>query len=291
MNPKTVWMMLTVSAPTEVLEALVVLLAEWGCGGVVEAPRAITAYFPPEAREGIEARLERYAADLGAPVRWSWQSQEGEPWRDAWKAFFRPSRLSPRLAVCPSWEDWVPLQSGVRVIRMDPGRAFGTGTHETTRLCLGLIDRLLAEGLPAPGFLDVGCGSGILSVAALLLGATRAVALDLDPLAAEATLENARKNGVDESLLVVQGDLRAVHGSYPLVAANILYQVLMGLAPTLCERVAPGGRLILSGVLEQELPSASALYAAHGLRETLRETAGDWGALVLERPGGAVSLR
>lgn len=276
------WMRLETTAPPEVLEALASLLTEWGSGGVVEGEGRLTAYFPPPAREEVEARLRRYAADLGRPVAWRWEAETGEPWREAWKAYFRPSRVSARLAVCPSWEEWAPEDPAVRVIRMDPGRAFGTGTHETTRLCLGILDDLLAGDTP-PTLLDVGCGSGILSVAARLLGVPRVVALDLDPLAAEATRENAAANGVDAGLLVLQGDLRSVRTRFPLVVANILYQVLLGLAPGLCERVAPGGRLVLSGMLASELTGAAAHYARHGLREVRREVDREWGALVLRR--------
>ncbi len=170
----------------------------------------------------------------------------------------------------------------MRVIRLDPGRAFGTGTHETTRLCLGLLDRALSAR-PGAQVLDVGCGSGILSIGALLLGAGRAVALDIDPLAAQAARENARRNGVADRLRVVAGDLRAVGGAYPLVVANILYQVLLGLAPELSTRVEPGGTLILSGLLTQEAASAETVYGALGLRPETREVEGEWAAVVLRR--------
>ncbi len=278
------WLQLRVEASREVREALTLLLTEWGAGGVVEEPRAVSAYFPPAAREDLDARLDRYAQDLGQPVGWSW-SPVAEGWEDSWKAHFRPAVLSRRLAVCPSWEEFTPADPAVRVIRMDPGRAFGTGTHETTRLCLGLLDDFIADA-PPPALLDVGCGSGILTIGARLLGVPRAVALDIDPLAASATRENAVANGVADGMLVLCGDLRSVTGSYPRVAANILYQILLGLAPTLAARVAPGGCLVLSGMLTPELPSAAAVYQAQGLREVRRESAGEWGALVFQRPPG-----
>ncbi|MBE0617596.1 MAG: 50S ribosomal protein L11 methyltransferase [Proteobacteria bacterium] len=279
------WFQLTVEAPQEVREALALLLTEWGAGGVVEETRAVSAYFPPAARAELDARLERYAGDLGQRVVWSW-SAVTEGWEDAWKAHFRPAVLSRRLAVCPSWERFEPHSPDVRVIRMDPGRAFGTGTHETTRLCLGLLDDAIGDA-PPPTLLDVGCGSGILTVGARLLGVPRAVALDIDPLAASATRENALGNGVADGVLVLCGDLRSVGGAYPLVVANILYQVLLGLAPALAARVAPGGRLVLSGMLTPELASAAAVYGAQGLQETRLVSAGEWGALVFQRrPAG-----
>ncbi|NOY44309.1 MAG: 50S ribosomal protein L11 methyltransferase [Deltaproteobacteria bacterium] len=281
MEPTT-WHRLTVSAPPEVREALAALLVDWGAAGTAEETGALSAWFRPENRPEIQARLERYALDLGAPVGWRWDDEPEDGWRDRWKAFYRPARISERLGVCPTWEEWPGSDPGVRVIRLDPGRAFGTGTHETTRLCLGLLDRALSAR-PGAEVLDVGCGSGILSIGALLLGARRAVALDIDPMAAQAARENARRNGVDDRLRVVAGDLRAVGGTYPLVVANILYQVLLGLAPELSARVEPGGALILSGLLTQEAASAEAVYGALGLRPESREVEGEWAAVVLRR--------
>ncbi len=281
MEPTT-WQRLTVSAPPEVREALAALLVDWGAAGTAEETGALSAWFRPGDRPGIQARMERYALDLGAPVGWRWDDEPEDGWRDRWKAFYRPARVSERLGVCPTWEEWPGEDPGVRVIRLDPGRAFGTGTHETTRLCLGLLDRALSAR-PGAEVLDVGCGSGILSIGALLLGARRAVALDIDPLAAQAARENAGRNGVDDRLRVVAGDLRAVGGTYPLVVANILYQVLLGLAPELSARVEPGGTLILSGLLTQEAASAEAVYGALGLRPETREVEGEWAAVVLRR--------
>jgi ribosomal protein L11 methyltransferase len=170
------------------------------------------------------------------------------------------------------------------VIRLDPGRAFGTGTHETTRLCLALLDDAVGQSPPS-AFLDVGCGSGILSIGARLLGVPRAVALDIDGLAAGATRENARANGVADGVRAVCGDLRCLRGTFPLAAANILYQILLGLAPALAARVAPGGLLVLSGLLVPEIPSAAAVYGSDrvGFEVLRRETLGEWGALVLRR--------
>ncbi|GAB4250926.1 MAG: 50S ribosomal protein L11 methyltransferase [Deferrisoma sp.] len=279
------WLRLTVSAPAEVREALGALLVDWGAPGTAEEGEALVAWFPAGERGRVQARIERYALDLGAPVGWRWDDEPEEGWRDRWKAFYKPSRVSARLGVCPSWETWPPELGAVRVIRLDPGRAFGTGTHETTRLCLRLLDEELAAR-PGADLLDVGCGSGILSIGALLLGARRAVALDIDPLAAEATRENARANAVVERLRVVCGDLRSLRGAYPLVVANILYQVLLGLAPELGRRVAPGGgTLILSGLLTTETASAARVYGAQGLEPVRQETEGEWAALVLRRPG------
>ena len=282
MSPSPIWWMVSVTATEQDRELLDLLLMEHGAGGVIEEGETRVAYFSPEAQPEVEEALTGFARDSLDPPHWRWGKEVGEPWRDAWKEHFRPTRLSPRLAVCPSWCEPPAYEAGVEVLRLDPGRAFGTGTHETTRLCLALLDRRLAE-VPVARCLDVGCGSGILSVAVARLGVPHVVALDIDSQAVAATRENATRNGVERRVSALCGDLRAVAGSYPLVVANILYQILLGLAPVLAVRVAPGGVLVLSGLLEAELGSAAQVYGAHGLRERSREVAGDWGALVLER--------
>lgn len=289
MSDAPVWCKLEVSAAAPVLEALASLLVDWGSGGVVEEAGGLAAYYAPDRREAVEADLARYAADLGTeggPVLWTWADVPDENWWESWKVYFKPARVSPRLAVCPTWEagGWSPGDPAVRTVLMDPGRAFGTGTHETTRLCLKILDEEMAAE-PAASLLDVGCGSGILSIAARLLGVPRAVALDVDPIAAGAARENAVANGVAEGTLVTCADLRAVRARFPLAVANILYQVLLGLAPALADRVDGGGRLVLSGMLTAELPSAEAVYGRLGFAVERRETLGEWGALVLRKVG------
>ncbi len=279
----TVWYRVSLRAPPEVLEAAGLLLVDAGAGGLLEEGDGVAAYFASDRREAVDLLLETYARDLGGAVRWGWEPV-APGWQDSWKAFFRPVQVSPRLAVCPSWEAWTPQDPEVKVIGMDPGRAFGTGTHETTRLCLRLLDRVLATAVPPGPLLDVGSGSGILSVAAALLGVRRVIAADIDLLAAEATRENAERNGVGSRVLVLCGDLRSVRGTYPIAVANILYQVLLGLAPVLSGKVAPGGTLLLSGMLAPELDSASRVYGEKGLQEIGREVQGEWGAILLRRP-------
>ena len=282
MGKTPAWRKLSVAAAPEILEALAALLVEWGAGGTVEEAGGIAAFYVPEERDRVEALLARYASDLGAPVSWGWIDVPDEDWWESWKAHFRPTVVSSRLAVCPSWEAWNPPSPEIRVIRMDPGRAFGTGTHETTRLCLGALDRWLAEE-PADTLLDVGSGSGILSIGASLLGVGRVVAVDVDPVASQATRENAARNGAADVIVAVCADLRAIRGTYPLVVANILYEVLLGLAPLLSERVTPGGRLLLSGMLRPELPSAVSVYARFGLLAEGNAAEGEWGALLLRK--------
>ncbi len=280
------WVRLEVRAGRDVLEAVGLLLVEWGAAGTVHGPGRVEAYYPPDRLESLEARLGRYAADLGEPVSWTWSEADAAGWRDRWKAFFRPARVSGRLAVCPPWEAWTPPNPDVRVLRIDPGQAFGTGTHETTRLCLAALDDLLGEA-PGQPVLDVGCGSGILSIGAVLLGAPWAAAVDVDPVAVRTARDNARRNGVAGRLQTWCGDARSVRGPFPVVVANILYPVLAGLAPVLARLTGPGGSLVLSGLLREELDGIVRIYGEQGLSERGRRARGEWGAVVLARSARA----
>jgi ribosomal protein L11 methyltransferase len=222
------------------------------------------------AQAAIDALGERWPASL--------QFVEGDAWRDAYKAYFKPTRVGTRLVVRPSWEPFAPEANDV-VLTLDPGRAFGTGTHESTRLALALAERYLQPGQP---LLDVGCGSGILSIAALLLGAGRARAIDLDPDAIPVAQENAQLNGVGARLLADASPLSAIAERYPLVLANIESRVLVPLAAELAARLAPGGTLILSGLLAHERDTLLAAYPRLALLEA--PVLGDWIALALRAP-------
>ena len=223
-----------------------------------------------------EADAEQACAALADRFTPSVQHVEGDGWRDAYKAYFKPARIGARLVVRPPWEPWDAAPDDV-VLTLDPGRAFGTGTHESTRLVLALLQRFLQPGSEV---LDVGCGSGILSIACLLLGAARARAVDVDPEAVSASAENAQANGVDARLTVDASPLEAVAGRFPLVLANIERKVLVPMAPALRAHLAQGGVLILSGLLAHERDDVLAAYA--GLTLVAEERLGDWLGLALQ---------
>lgn len=284
---KPLWMKCVVTAAEPLRGALALALTDCGADGFEElGETAVAAYYRPDAQEGVDLYLERYRADAGEPFTWEWSAIADEDWWESWKAYFHPFRASRRLWVRPSWEAAAPPEAGMETLVIDPGRAFGTGGHETTRLCLDFLDRLTAADPPASA-LDVGSGSGILTVALKLLGVPRVVALDVDPVASAVTKENLEANGVAQGADVVCGNLRGVGGSYPLVVANILYQVVMGLAPQLVERVAPGGALVIAGHLIPETQSAENLFAGLGMTVRERDELGPWGALVFEKPADA----
>ena len=198
-------------------------------------------------------------------------SEVADDWSERWRAFHQPVEVGPLFVRPP----WVPARDGLLDVVVDPGQAFGTGGHHTTRLCLELM-----LGLPAAGsFADLGCGSGVLAIAAARLGFDDIVALDFDPLAVEATQANARVNGV--RLDVRRWDLRDEPApAADAVVANLLRALLLDL------RFAPPPRaLVASGLLIAEADEAAAALAAHGLVEVERRSAGEWSALLL-RSGG-----
>lgn len=202
----------------------------------------------------------------------------GDAWRDEWRKYFKPTRIGSRFVVRPSWEPW-DAQPGDVVLTIDPGRAFGSGLHETTRLVLRAIDAHLGT---AETVLDVGCGSGILAIGALLLGASRAVATDCDPDAVDVTRENAIANGVADRLVASTTDVTELTETHPFVVANIEARVLIPLAEAIAARVAPGGLLVLSGILKGQEQDVRAAYA--GLELVEMPTDGEWVAIVLRRP-------
>lgn len=202
----------------------------------------------------------------------------GDAWRDAYKEYFKVTHLGTRLVIRPSWEAYEKAQHEV-VVTVDPGRAFGTGTHETTRLLMQALDRQVAGGEQV---LDVGCGTGILAICALKLGAERAICVDVDEDAVAVTRENAAFNDVAERVTASTTPVEQVTGQYALVLANIQADVLIPLAAPIAARVAPGGTLLLSGILVGQEEQVRAAYPRFTLEESPRE--GEWIALILKAP-------
>ncbi len=179
-----------------------------------------------------------------------------EDWVRLTQSQFAPVSITPQFWVVPSWH--APPGGATKIIRLDPGLAFGTGTHPTTRLCLGWI-AMHAQHWSVPGarVLDYGCGSGILAIGAALFGAPSVDAVDIDPAAVRATLDNAAANGVGLNV----GPPETAQGRYEVVLANILATPLKLLAPLLCEHLQPGGQLVLAGILERQADEMRAAYA------------------------------
>jgi ribosomal protein L11 methyltransferase len=202
-----------------------------------------------------------------------------EDWAEAWKEHFHVERYGERLVVVPSWRSYHAQPNDV-VITLDPGMAFGTGQHETTRLCLEAIERAITPGARV---LDVGCGSGILSLAAAKLGASSVTTLDIDDAAVRVTRDNARANCVEGAIDAACGSLGSAwpfddpaHGRFDVVVANIIARVIVELAPDLVDALAPEGRLIVSGVIEEREREVRDALEAAGARIEHVCAIGDW---------------
>lgn len=290
------WLALSVNADVEAVEAVTEILGRLGRGSAIEplelaavdgdeqalrpdpaAGYRVTAWIPDdtEASDAID-RTQRAlwhlrAFDLRPMSALSVTTTDDATWASAWRDGYVPIRIG-RLTIVPTWLD-VPSGADL-VIRLDPGMAFGTGLHPTTRACLELLQTVA----PMPrAILDVGCGSGILGIATLLLGAERVVGYDTDELAVEATLRNAEANGLADRFVVHHGTLAEDAGEkFPLVVANLVAAVLVDLAPRLAAHTAHGGSLIASGIIETRANEVESALAGVGLESAEWITEGDW---------------
>lgn len=240
----------------------------------------LTAYLPKGTpSEGLDRGLKKLGWGLTLSV------YKDADWSEKWKVGVRPVRVSfggRSILVKPTWSRAEPGPRDV-VVEIDPGMAFGTGSHETTKMCLRAILRLLSSKGMCPGdmsLLDVGTGTGVLAIAAVKLGIGRAVGVDIDPVALRVARKNARLNNTD--VTISRKSVEGIRGRFSIVAANILSGELTRLAPVLIKKIKPGGWLILSGVLRSEGERLTKLFASLGLETRRGYASGDWAALVFE---------
>jgi ribosomal protein L11 methyltransferase len=300
----TGWWRLDMAAPAELEESLVWKLPELGIHRVAvqhrpESPteRQLIAWLPASDWSDIErARLpqalEPLAATFGLPLpALSWQAQPDEDWSLSWKQHWQPDPVGQHLLILPAWLDCPAAHGGRLQIRMDPGSAFGTGSHPTTRLCLEALERLAAQRggtLAGLRVADLGCGSGVLGVAALRLGAASVVAADTDSLAVTATNDNAALNGLGSQLQVVLGSAAALAellAARPadLLLCNILAPVIEALSPAFKALLAPDGVGLLSGLLVDQAPRLRQVLADEGWQAHLAAEKAPWALLELHK--------
>ena len=241
---------------------------------------------PADAPRAAEA-LAAAGSIVGLDLKPETGTIPDEDWKLSYRKHFKTEIISSRLAVVPEWEvaQFKAGNPSQRILILDPGMAFGTGQHATTHACLEYIDELAVEN-PDRSFLDVGCGSGILAIAAKLEGFRDVAGFDIDPDAVQNANENAEKNGLADSVRFVRGDLcnkstlPDVHKTggkkFDVVAANVLGPVLVRFASEIAPLVAADGRLILSGILEEVYPEVHAAYTALGFREVSSKLIGEW---------------
>ena len=229
---------------------------------------------PAEVLPLFKERLEA----SGIPYELATNGVEQEDWQNAWKKYYHAMDIGKRLAIVPGWEQY---DTDRTAITMDPGMAFGTGTHETTALCLEVLDERVRGG---ERVLDIGTGSGILAIAALKLGAAAAEGVDIDPMCVRTAGENAARNGVEDRLTVLVGDLSdKASGVYDLITANIVAAAILSLAPHVPALLAPGAVFIASGIIDTRKEEVLAGLRAAGLEPfDVREKRG-WVCIVCRK--------
>ena len=233
------------------------------------------------ALEDLKARR----SDCGTLLL-SLENLRDEDWENNWKQYYKPMEIGQRLLVIPQWEQVDP---GQRVpLILDPGLTFGTGSHATTRLCLTALEKTVAQG---DRVLDLGCGSGILSIAALRLGASQALAVDIDDKCLDVAYENAALNGIGKDRYTVRvGDVlsdgslrRELEGSYDIVVANIVADVIIALAPLVPSMLRPGGTFLCSGIIDDRAEEVRAALEAAGWTVLETQSADGWFAYTCRR--------
>lgn len=318
------WNEITIHTTEEAIEMISNFLHEAGAGGVsieesgsLNKPRdtsygqwydrplndipegqaIIKGYFAEEVdmdniRSQIEPRVEElrtFDIDPGE-VQYELKTVDEDDWANAWKQYFKPLRVSDRLTIKPTWEDYEPASEDEKIIELDPGMAFGTGTHPTTSLCLRTLESVIKGG---EEIIDVGTGSGILAIGAVKLGAKHVLALDLDPVAVSSARENTRLNGLEERITIKESDLLSVlNASDPtlgiqlpvkLVVANILAEIILLFIDDVYKALEPGGIYIASGIWKnkEEVVETALKAAGFEIAEISRDE--DWLAFVARK--------
>jgi len=253
--------------------------AQFGEPGSINTPgwqhSRVVALFEADADVAATLAAASAVVGLAAPAEFTVEQIVEQNWVQLTQSQFDPIRVSDRLWIVPSWHE-APDPNAINLI-LDPGMAFGTGSHPTTRLCLEWLERTVT---PACSLLDYGCGSGILAVAAARLGAASVAGVDIDAQAVVAARDNAERNGVTARF---EDSAAPLAGEYDLVVANILSNPLRVLAPAICAHVRPGGRLALSGILAEQAQEIIAIYAAW-LPLAIADTREGWVCLAGTRP-------
>lgn len=234
------------------------------CGQTEALIPAVKAYFPVDDRLGkrLETLKVQLGSLLGIVLEFGLRRLDEENWANAWKRYYKPEKIG-QVVIKPSWEEYAPV-AGETVVELDPGMAFGTGTHPTTRLCLGILQELIHHPLR---MLDLGTGSGILAITGAKLGAAQVSASDIDPVAVKVATENVTRNGVTDRVQVFEGDLldQISTAQYDLVTANIIADVILKLIPRLNRVMNPQtGCFVASGIIDHRLPDIKQALADNG---------------------------
>ncbi len=288
---------LSVEVDAESTEPVCEAFRRYGCDRVVveqlgppaeQSRLLVRAYVPnDESQEKLRAGMEvvlRLLALIRPVGALQCRLIREEDWARAWRKQFTIQHVGRRVVVCPTWLSYRPVQDEV-VVSLDPGMAFGTGVHPTTRMCLEALDTLVQKGMRV---MDVGTGSGILAIAAAKLGAAKALALDVDPVAVKVARENVEVNRVGHLVDVEEGALRhdpeRPGPGWDVIVANITLNPIVGLAPHIVNSLADGGVAVLSGLLNEQGPAVESAFEAYGASPESRAVTDDWLTLTFVRP-------
>lgn len=293
------WLKITITASETISDPIADFICEQ-TGGVEQIPvvaanaaqEQIVGYLEngPQAQEMLK-RIKEYLAELAdltpgeGQTRLETEVIPDEDWNKTWKERFKPLPITAHLVIKPTWESYQP-KPGEKVIEMDPGMAFGTGHHASTKLALDFIEALFhGKEAPPKTVLDVGTGTGILAMAAALFGAQEVLAIDNDPEAVVVAEENILRNELQPTIIANDIALEKIPHQFDLVIANIIHDTLIELAAGLAARLAPNGRLIMAGILTgPQTDNIRAAYNALGLKHQETRTEGEWSALLFARP-------
>ena len=284
------WAEIGIETTAQAQDAVAELLMENGCGGTAisgEAPVIVTCYLPMDDR--LEDRLLSIRARVKDLAGFGLEAGSGEitvkyagdeDWAEAWKSFFHTLRVGKRIVIKPTWEEYKP-QFGDLIIEIDPGMAFGTGNHETTQLCLEMLEKYMK---PRMIVVDFGTGSGILALAAAKLRASLVIAFDSDEVAVQAARKNVMQNQLERAIEVHRTDSSSfIGGSVDLVTANLLAGTIITRAEELQQLLRPGGILIASGIVQERSAEVEQALREVGFEIVETRTSGEWVAVAAKR--------
>lgn len=284
------WLEIRLEFPRAYKELVSSFLFSQGSTGLIQEKigrdkERFTAYFLKDRSfRRKEDKVRSYLADLCDSASYHLETRivPEEKWGAAWKSNFKPIKVSPRLVVKPPWEKYTKRKGEV-VLQINPGMAFGTGTHQTTQICLKFLDKLVRQFSRRPNVLDVGTGSGILAIAAFKLGAQKVKAIDIDPLALEAAKKNAALNKVHRGINFRLASPEQIAGKFDLVVANLLPQELMAMKDGLAARVNAHGTLIISGFLKKQKKEIYGAFTPLGFHLRQEEELHGWAGFVFKK--------
>ncbi|KQC05954.1 MAG: hypothetical protein APR62_08880 [Smithella sp. SDB] len=300
------WLKVEISAPSELMDALGNFLTETGAQGVFQeslTPQTpgdfpepiieeiLKAYFPQDSRtEKRLAALEKYIDSLheifpeSEKPSFTVENISDPNWGEQWKKYFQPIRVSNNIIVKPTWERYTPSSRDI-VIEIDPGMAFGTGQHPSTRMCIEAIENTIMKDRSINEWkvLDVGCGTGILGITAAKMGAQDVICVDIDKKAVEIAAENAAINNVKSSLRILNKNVVAIDKPRNLIIANLTAKLLLTLRPNLIQLLLPEGYMIISGIIEQDIKIIEEQFIANTLTIYQVITEKEWVCYILKK--------